>query len=61
VSREDYPAEDNVHWLKFVRARKGAGGVEIFAEDVPIESTPFRWHGKKNRPYLWQMGMTPVW
>jgi hypothetical protein len=55
--REDYPAEDNVHWLKFVRARKGAGGVEIFAEAVPIGKYPIQVARKEGAAYLWQMGI----
>jgi succinate dehydrogenase/fumarate reductase flavoprotein subunit len=55
--REDYPLEDNVHWLKFVRARKGAEGVEIFAEDVPIEKYPIQVPRSQEAAYLWQMGI----
>jgi succinate dehydrogenase/fumarate reductase flavoprotein subunit len=55
--REDYPVEDNVHWLKFVRARKGAGEVEIFAEDVPIGKYPIQVARKEGAAYLWQMGI----
>jgi succinate dehydrogenase/fumarate reductase flavoprotein subunit len=55
--REDYPFEDNVHWLKFVRARKGAEEVEIFAEDVPIGKYPIQVARKEEAAYLWQMGI----
>jgi len=55
--REDYPFEDNINWLKFVRARKGAEGVEIFAEDVPIGRYPIPVARKQEPAYLWQMGI----
>jgi succinate dehydrogenase/fumarate reductase flavoprotein subunit len=55
--REDYPFEDNVHWLKFVRARKRAEEVEIFAEDVPIGKYPIQVERREQAAYLWQMGI----
>ncbi len=55
--REDYPFEDNVHWLKFVRARKGAEAVEIFAEEVPVGKYPIPVARKQEVAYLWQMGI----
>jgi succinate dehydrogenase/fumarate reductase flavoprotein subunit len=55
--REDYPFEDNMDWLKFVRARKGAKHVEIFSEDVPIEKYPIQVARTRNPAYLWQMGI----
>jgi succinate dehydrogenase/fumarate reductase flavoprotein subunit len=55
--REDYPFEDNGNWLKFVRARKGRGGVEMFTEDVPVETYPIPVPREKKIAYLWQMGI----
>ncbi|MDD5206838.1 MAG: FAD-binding protein [Desulfobacterales bacterium] len=55
--REDYPFEDNVDWLKFVRARKGGEHVEILSEDVPIEKYPIQAARTRNAAYLWQMGI----
>lgn len=55
--REDHPLEDNVNWLKFVRARKEGEGVEIFAEDVPVERYPIPIDRTQRPAYLWQMGI----
>jgi succinate dehydrogenase/fumarate reductase flavoprotein subunit len=55
--REDYPFEDNVRWLKFVRARKGPEGVAIFTEDVPMGQYPIPVPRKQEVAYLWQMGI----
>ena len=55
--REDYPLEDNLQWLKFIRVRKSGEGTELFTEDVPIEKYPFAMDRKKDTAYLWQMGI----
>ena len=55
--REDYPLEDNLHWLKFVRARRRGEGMELFTEDVPIEKYPIAVDRKNETAYLWRMGI----
>ena len=55
--REDYPFEDNVRWLKFVRARKGEEDPEIFAEDIPLGKYPIQVVREQQPAYLWQMGI----
>ncbi len=55
--REDYPFEDNIDWLKFVRARKGENGVQILTQDISTEKYPIQVERKKELAYLWRMGM----
>jgi len=55
--REDYPYEDNVDWLKFVRAQKDGKGIKIFTEDVPIDKYPVKVERTKKIAYLWQAGI----
>ncbi len=55
--REDFPYEDNIDWLKFVRVRKGEKGMELFTEEVPVESASVAVARKRRIAYLWQMGI----
>ena len=52
--REDYPYEDNIDWLKFIRAKKDGQAMKITTEDVPIDKYPIKVERKKTLAYLWQ-------
>ena len=55
--REDYPYEDNIDWLKFVRVQRDGEGMKLFAEDVPIDRYPEKVARTKEMAYLWQAGI----
>ena len=55
--REDYPHEDNIDWLKFVRVRKNGRNMEIRTEDVPVDRYPIKIERKKYIAYLWKAGI----
>jgi succinate dehydrogenase/fumarate reductase flavoprotein subunit len=40
--REDYPAMDNKHWLKWINLKNCDGRMELYTEDVPFERYPYQ-------------------
>lgn len=40
--RLDYPARDDINWLKWIVARQNEGEIEVWAEDVPIKRWRYR-------------------
>ncbi|MBU2497510.1 MAG: FAD-binding protein [Proteobacteria bacterium] len=55
--REDYPYEDNIEWLKFIRVRKDGNVLKIITEDVPIDTYPVKVERTKEIAYLWRAGI----
>jgi succinate dehydrogenase / fumarate reductase flavoprotein subunit/NADH-dependent fumarate reductase subunit A len=55
--REDYPYEDNVDWLKFIRVQREGEGMKIIAQDVPIDKYPVKVERTKKIAYLWKAGI----
>lgn len=55
--REDYPYEDNIDWLKFIRVQKENGSMKIMAQDIPIDKYPVKVQRTKEIAYLWRTGM----
>ena len=55
--REDYPLEDNIDWLKFVRAQKDGKQLKLFTQDIPIEKYPIKVKRTREMAYLWQAGI----
>jgi succinate dehydrogenase/fumarate reductase flavoprotein subunit len=40
--REDYPQQDDDHWLKWVILRKDGDGMTVRTDDIPLEKYPYR-------------------
>lgn len=40
--REDYPEKDDANWLKWVIAKKGEAGIELWVEPVPFAEYPLK-------------------
>jgi succinate dehydrogenase/fumarate reductase flavoprotein subunit len=55
--REDYPYEDNIDWLKFIRVKKDGKDMKIVTEDVPIDRYPLKVERTREVAYLWQAGI----
>lgn len=40
--REDFPAQDDAHWLKWIVVRKDGDGMALRTDDVPLAAYPYR-------------------
>jgi L-aspartate oxidase len=40
--RGDYPERDDANWLKWVIAKKGESGIEVWAEPIPFDEYPLK-------------------
>ena len=40
--REDYPEQDDAHWLKWVIAKKDGDGMALRTEDIPLATYPYQ-------------------
>lgn len=53
--REDYPYQDNINWLKWVKIRNEAGTVNLFTDDIPFDTYPLKPERVSSINHMWQL------
>jgi len=49
--REDYPLTDNINWLKWVMLKKSDNKMNLWTEDIPIETYRLK-PGREKKPHI---------
>jgi succinate dehydrogenase/fumarate reductase flavoprotein subunit len=53
--REDYPYQDNVDWLKWIKISNEGGSMKLLTEGVPIDSYPLKVERSRSLNHMWQL------
>ncbi|MFQ5826882.1 MAG: FAD-dependent oxidoreductase [Dehalococcoidia bacterium] len=55
--REDYPEQDDINWLKWIKVARDGDDMKLTTEDVPIDTYAIRPERKKELHSMWKMAL----